>query len=95
VPHSGPRMLGKDNRNSDNSWTRKSLASACTRCRAMARLQVLGAAGDEDDSGEESEEESTPTLLREALAAGFTIDQVRQAEAELEMPSPSTPKVCT
>jgi hypothetical protein len=50
--------------------------------------------GNEDDSSEESEtEEATPTLIREALEAGFTIEQLRQAEAELETPSPSTPKV--
>jgi hypothetical protein len=52
------------------------------------------AAGDED-SGEDSDDDSTPTLLREAIAAGFQADEIRQAEDELETPSTSTPKVRT
>jgi hypothetical protein len=48
------------------------------------------------DSSEESEEEEikTPTLVREALAAGFIVAKICQAEAELDTPLESTPKVC-
>jgi hypothetical protein len=50
---------------------------------------------DGDSSREEDEgcDEATPMLMDEALAVGFTIDQIHQVEAELETPSTSTPKV--
>jgi hypothetical protein len=53
------------------------------------------ATGDEDSS-EESEEEKikTPMLVREALAAGFTIAKICLAEAELDTPLELAPKVC-
>jgi hypothetical protein len=49
---------------------------------------------DDESSGDEQDQEGgTPTLLNEALAAGFTIDLVRQAEEELETSPTSTSKV--
>jgi hypothetical protein len=53
------------------------------------------AGGDDDYSSSESMDElnvSTPTLLREAVDGGFTLEQIRQAESELETPSPSSVK---
>jgi hypothetical protein len=42
----------------------------------------------------DADDHSTPALVREALAAGFTVDHLRQAEDELVTPSAETPKVC-
>jgi hypothetical protein len=36
---------------------------------------------------------TSPSLVTEALEAGFTIDQIHQAEEELESPSSEKPKV--
>jgi hypothetical protein len=33
----------------------------------------------------------SPTLVREAIEAGFTVNQICQAEQELSSPSPATP----
>jgi hypothetical protein len=48
--------------------------------------------GDEDDSTVASDDEdiTSPTLVSEALAAGFTVDQIHQAEPELQPPTSST-----
>jgi hypothetical protein len=53
------------------------------------------ATGNDDESGSESEEEdiSTPMLVKEALDAGFSVEQVRQAEAEIPTPTSTSPKV--
>jgi hypothetical protein len=49
---------------------------------------------DDGDSSSESEEEpddaSTPTLVDEAIQAGSFLDEIRQAESELDTPSTPT-----
>jgi hypothetical protein len=45
----------------------------------------------------ESEEEdtSTPTLISEALNTGFSLEQIKIAEAELDSPQQSSTQVCS
>jgi hypothetical protein len=43
----------------------------------------------------DDEEVQTPILVSEALDAGFTYEDSRQAEEELETPASTSPKVCT
>jgi hypothetical protein len=45
------------------------------------------------ESDEEEDETASPALVQEALVAGFTVDQICQAEAELDTPPAATPKV--
>jgi DNA-binding transcriptional MerR regulator len=55
------------------------------------------ASGDDDDSSSYSEDkdDSSLTLTKEALDAGFTIEQIKQAEEELSSPRLENPKVCS
>lgn len=46
------------------------------------------------DESDEDEEASTPLLVKEALEAGFTVDQLSHAEAELGTPLTGHSKVC-
>jgi hypothetical protein len=50
-----------------------------------------------DDQSMESEEEdtSTPTLISEALNAGFSLEQIKIAEVELDSPQQSSTQVCS
>ena len=51
---------------------------------------------EEDDASSESVEDvTTPTLVSEALKASFSLEQIKQAEAELDSPSSLTSKVCS
>jgi hypothetical protein len=53
-------------------------------------------ASEEDDElslKSDDDDITSPTLVTEALEAGFTIDQIHQAEEELESPSSEKPKV--
>jgi hypothetical protein len=54
------------------------------------------ALGDDDESSVDSEDDDieVPTLVEEAIAAGFSIDHLRQAEEELSSPSNGSTKVC-
>jgi hypothetical protein len=45
------------------------------------------------DESDEEDEASSQALANEAFKAGFTIDQLRQAEAELDTPTTGTSKV--
>jgi hypothetical protein len=48
------------------------------------------------DESDEEEETLTPVLVKQALEAGFTVDQIRQAaEAKLDTPPTEPYKVCT
>jgi hypothetical protein len=53
------------------------------------------ASGNDDTSTEASDDEdiTTPTLMSESLEAGFTVEHLRQAEADLRTPTSSTGKV--
>jgi hypothetical protein len=57
----------------------------------------LWASGDDDASSVSSGDEdiSSPALVSEALEAGLTMEQLRQAEEELSSPSSMSPKVRT
>jgi hypothetical protein len=57
------------------------------------RSKLWASTDDDSSTGSEEDKATTPELVAEAIEAGFTVDQIRQAEAELE--SPSTPKVCS
>jgi hypothetical protein len=50
------------------------------------------AAGDDEESSDDDEID-VPTLVEEAIAAGFTIDQLRQAEDELSSPATGSTEV--
>jgi hypothetical protein len=50
------------------------------------------ASGDEDESSNE-EDMAASTLVEEAVAAGFTMEQLRQAEDELSPPASPSMKV--
>jgi hypothetical protein len=51
--------------------------------------------GEDDASSESVEDVTTPTLVSEALKASFSLEQIKQAEAELDSPSSLTSKVCS
>jgi hypothetical protein len=46
------------------------------------------------NESDDEDETSSPTLAKEALEAGFTLDQIRHAETELDTPPTGTSKVC-
>jgi hypothetical protein len=59
--------------------------------RSWSRFWAAGA--DDEESEEEAVEEdntSTPVLIREAMQAGFPIDQLPQAVEDLASPTPTS-----
>jgi hypothetical protein len=59
-----------------------------------SKLWAIGEGYSSVESDEEEDEAASPVLVQEALIAGFTIDQICQAEAELDTPPAATTKVC-